>query len=152
MPPDPVPIQNPSLDDNMIEGAGTQYGPDIVTNGGFASDDEWTLINGALISGGALKCMGISLVSPRASQVSATTIVSGVYEYSFDVLYSTHTNTDVSVIIGGVTASNILTLEYNTTYTGQITSTAANQSFIIVFEQDSDAETIIDNFTVRRVL
>lgn len=143
----------------MIEGAGTQYGPDIVTNGGFASDDEWTLVDGALISGGALKCMGISLGAPTATQTSATTLVTVVYEYSFDVLYSTHTNTNIVITIGGVSSSNIITLEYNTTYTGQITVTSPvfggpplNQLLTIMFDQDNDAETIIDNFTVRRVL
>lgn len=148
LPPDPVPVVNPSPDPNMIEGAGPQYGPELVLNGGFYSSDGWLLQNGALISDGALRFTGQAL--SRATRAAADTLVNGsTYLASFDVLNNASSTATIRVDVGGTTSDVTINQDMET-YTTTIVSTAASQ--FIRFICVSATFVYVDNFSVKERL
>lgn len=118
--------------------------PSLLAGGDFASDDGWTLTNGASIDGGVLELDGTG--AGTALTPSLETLVAGDYAYTF-TLVATNGAGPVSVIVGGssvvVAGSTVPGL-----YSGTISSTATNQNIGI----GAGAGTIvqIDNFIVTK--
>ena len=100
------------------------YGPDVVTNGDFASDSGWDKGTGWTISGGVathsggtdgnLNNTGYTVSVPSNKTVTLTYTISG------------HTAGSVRVGIAGGNAQYLAHNGANGTYTGSITNTGGN--------------------------
>lgn len=124
--------------------AGGGFGPELVTNGDFASAVGWTLTGGASIAGGLLSMDGSG--SGTASRTAAGTITTGNYRYSFDVV-ATDSAGPVRANVGGALSGTDATT--TGTFSGTITSAAATQNVRI---QTVDTVCQVDNFSVKRIL
>ena len=76
---------------NAIKPSKDLYGSELVTNGDFATDSNWTKGTGWSISNGKASCDGVSFGN-YLSQTSASTLILGkTYKVSFDLEYTSGT-------------------------------------------------------------
>lgn len=113
-------------------------GFDVITNGTFGADTDWTKGAGWTIGSGTANAS-----AGATSEISQTAIfrVGGTFNYSFDV--SGRTAGGVTPIIGGVTGSQETT---NGTFTGSIV--AGGSDLLVAIEKDAAFDGSIDNFIV----
>ena len=69
---------------NAIKPSKDLYGPELVTNGDFATDSDWTLSSGSSIENGKLTIDALDGSYQYARQIFSTTIGS-TYKLEFDI-------------------------------------------------------------------
>ncbi len=119
------------------------YGPELVTNGDFATDSDWTKGTGWTISGGKANSDGVSGASPIYQNIGAATVGTN---YKIQLVVSNYTSGTLVAAYGGASATSI-TSNGSYTFYIQATSTDANTSYLSYNFIGS-----IDNVSVKEVL
>ena len=118
------------------------YGPELVTNGGFDSDSDWTLGTGFSIADGVLS---VSNATNQSAQQQITDVVSGkTYVIQFTV--SNYVSGSVRAQIGGATSF----FSSAGTHTGIVTATSTPQTLLLTVGGVAASFTI-DNVSVREM-
>lgn len=122
------------------------YGPDLVTNGAFASDTAWTKTGGTTIASGVA-----SHPAGTAGGVSqvVTATPGHVYEVKFDIIARTAGN--VSMRLVGSTTNIGETRSAVGTYVETLTVPASSGSISLASLCSADAVLSIDNVSMRRI-
>jgi hypothetical protein len=122
------------------------YGPDVVTNGAFASDAVWTKTGGTTIASGVA-----SHVAGSAGGVSEVVSVTPghVYEVKFDITARTAGN--VSMRLVGTTTNIGETRSAVGTYVETLTVPATSGTISLAALFSADAVASIDNVSMRRI-
>jgi hypothetical protein len=124
---------------------GTEYvevdGVELVTNGDFAADTDWTKASGWTISGGTANYDGVASIGDIQQSISF--VVGKLYKYTFTI--SSLTQGGVRVFIGNTVG---ITHSSNGTFTGYMTY--ASGSFLILQARSSFVGSI-DNVSVVEV-
>lgn len=115
-------------------------GTELVTNGTFDSDSDWTLGTNWSITGGKLVCSG-GLIAGASQNI--TTVIGQTYTLSYDI--------DAIVTGGevGIVASGLTTERHSTTGTYSATFTATSTTTTISTSGTSTTSVTIDNVSVR---
>ena len=122
------------------------YGPELVTNGTFDTDTDWTKGTGWTISGGSLLC---NVVSGYASAYQSIAVTPGeTYLVTFDAVY---TSGLASVYMGtnGLPGSAVTLINQTQSYSVLKTFTGGNT--LIGFRSENGAVVEIDNISVKQV-
>ena len=128
-----------------------ELGSNLVTNGTFETDSNWTTTTGWTISGGTAICDGsqsanTTLVQQNGIKSVTLNIVNGkTYEVTFDVVVQAGVITNVEVA-SGVDGTNISS---SGTYTRTITASSTNGR--LTFTANPDFIGSIDNVTLKQV-
>lgn len=85
-----------------ILASGSTLGSELVVNGGFATDTDWTKGTGWAISGGVATHTG-GTSGALSPSVALTPTVGKIYEISFDVITGSNSGSTLTVTFGGVT-------------------------------------------------
>lgn len=143
----------------LVPMSGNTYGPELVTNGTFDANTDWTLDSAFVISGGVLS--GLALPADENIFDLATQPISleagKAYQINFDVLSDINLqSSDLSVRV--VTDEGTISVENTSadpgSYSGVFVSdtTGANLTIQAVFEvPEGGDEIIIDNASVRQI-
>ena len=135
----------------VLNGDYEELGSNLVTNGTFETDSNWTTTTGWTISGGTAICDGsqsanTTLVQQNGIKSVTLNIVNGkTYEVTFDVVVQAGVITYVEVA-SGVDSTNISS---SGTYTKTITASSTNGR--LTFAANSDFVGSIDNVTLKQV-
>ena len=135
----------------VLNGNYEELGSDLVTNGTFDSDANWTKADSWSISGGKAICDGSqssnsTLVQQNGIKSVTLNIVNGkTYEVTFDVVVQAGVITNVEVA-SGVDGTNISS---SGTYTRTITASSTNGR--LTFTANPDFIGSIDNVTLKQV-
>ena len=125
-----------------------EYGNELVTNGGFYTDSDWTKGTGWTISGGTANCDGTQTSTSQLKTSVGLSIQNTLVEFSFELKnYSAGTLTATIEGTGGNEFSNI---NSNGVYTIQATSSDLTPR--IAFNADSSFIGSIDNVSVKEVI
>ena len=127
----------------IFDQADKTLGSELVTNGGFSSDSDWTKGTGWTISGGVASIDGSQGGSVNLQQ-NAGLVTGEVYEVTFDVV--TRSAGQVRAIAGG--NANGTWRSSTGTFTEYLKST--NNAFIY-FKADSNFNGSIDNVSVKKL-
>ena len=128
-----------------------ELGNNIVTNGTFDSDANWTKVDSWSISGGKAVCDGSQSSNAELKQqngVAGVTlnIINGkTYELTFDLVVQAGGITSVEV--GGT--SDLNTISSSGTYTRTLTASSTNKR--ITFAANPTFEGSLDNVTLKQV-
>jgi len=135
------------LSSNLVSnGDFSQQGPELITNGDFATDTNWTKGTGWSISGGTANCDGTQTAGTQLVQ-NGTYTLNKTYKITYTLSSVTAGNVDVRLQGSGATVTgNSRTIDG--TYTEYITSTG-NTSFRIRGNDDFIGS--IDNVSVKEV-
>ena len=135
------------LSGNLVSnGDFSQQGPELITNGDFATDTNWTKGTGWSISGGTANCDGTQTAGTQLVQ-NGTYTLNKTYKITYTLSSVTAGNVDVRLQGSGATVTgNSRTTDG--TYTEYITSTG-NTSFRI--RGNGDFIGSIDNVSVKEV-
>jgi len=121
----------------------------VVQNGDFATDSDWTKGTGWAISGGTANCNGTqSSTSTFETTVGISGITNKQVKFTFDITNYQAGNLS-SVTLQGTGANEFINLNSNGTYTAYISSTDNTPK--ILFNADADFVGSIDNVTVEEV-
>jgi len=140
-----------TLDNLVLNGNYEELGSNLVTNGTFETDSNWTTTTGWTISGGTAICDGsqsanTTLVQQNGIKSVTLNIVNGkTYEVTFDVVVQAGVITNVEVA-SGVDGTNISS---SGTYTRTITASSTNGR--LTFTANPDFIGSIDNVTLKQV-
>ena len=127
------------------------YGPELVTNGTFDSDTDWTKgsTSNAVISGGSITVNSGDLTNDRFAYQVITTEVGKVYEFSYEIV----SGTSGVVRVGGDIGSNsvfqrtsFVVGSYNKSLVADSTTT------YISLAGPSGSDLTLDNVSVKEVL
>lgn len=120
------------------------YGPDIVTNGAFASDTAWTKTGGTLISGGVAS-------HPAGASGGVSQAVTATAGQVFEITYTITSRSAGSMTarLAGTTTNIGAARTAIGTYTDTLTVPAGSVSLTILFS--SDAVMAIDNVSMKRI-
>ena len=135
----------------VLNGNYEELGSNLVTNGTFETDSNWTTTTGWTISGGTAICDGsqsanTTLVQQNGIKSVTLNIVNGkTYEVTFDVVVQAGVITNVEVA-SGVDGTNISS---SGTYTRTITASSTNGR--LTFTANPDFIGSIDNVTLKQV-
>ena len=133
-------ITDPEL---VLNGDFEELGDDLVTNGTFDTDSDWTTLGDWTISGGLANCNGTSIMFTNASIIANKT-----YKVTYTV--SDFVSGGVKIRINGSPDTDGLVRNANGTYTEYITSSSSvngNFSFAAVVSFTGS----IDNVSVQQV-
>jgi len=123
---------------------GLSFGANIITNGGFDADTDWTLSAGWAIAGGVLSADGTGTAGENALQ-GAGAANSTTYRLEFGM--SNYISGNLDVIVGSV---NLADMAENGHYSVDFT-TAASQNGVL-FLQTYSLIADIDNVVLREIL
>jgi hypothetical protein len=130
---------------NLVQnGDFSQLGSELVVNGDFATDSDWTKGTGWTISGGSANTDGVSGIDIKQDNV---TVVGKSYKYSFTV-----SNSGVGVIDGRFrngSGGSILSFSAEGTYEGYFTAYDTFANFVNL--SGNTASYSIDNVSVKQV-
>ena len=129
----------------LIEQVG-YFGPELVTNGNFATDSDWSKGTGWSIANGNASYDGSGTGYQYILQ-SITTTSGSIYKINFDVLSSTGTNLNI-VDFGAVRLNQTHLNQGNYTFYAEADSTSEN---VIIYANGTDTFSI-DNVSVKEVL
>ena len=119
------------------------YGDDLVTNGGFNTDTDWTKQTGWTISGGTANCDGSQTGNSSIFQTAAVDSITGLVTYTI----SNYVSGNVRAVLG---SNGIGSFESaNGTYLEILTDTGTNNAFFI--QGDLNFIGSIDNVSVKQV-
>lgn len=127
-------------------GIPTAYGSELVTNGGFATDSDWTKGTGVTISGGVAIATAAPNGSTLLSQSIALTALR-LYEINFTVL--NRTSGQFNIRFNGGTAVATINRTANATYRFYLRAESGNNAVAINNSGTGDAQ--FDNVSVREV-
>ena len=119
------------------------YGPELVTNGGFTSDSDWTKNTGVTISGGQAH-FAVSTFYNMLSQTAVIPVVGKTYEIVYEVTSVTDQN--IRFVFGGLTGQARPTVG-----TFSQTITAVTTSSLMFIGTGLGFTGSIDNVSVREV-
>ena len=119
-------------------------GPELVTNGDFATDSDWTLATGAAISGGQLE---FSPGSTGNATQSLTLDAGKVYRITFDLV---RRDGALSLRLLGGTTNNFATVSTTGPHTYYFVPNAGNNELIIL-ATNSNIDADIDNISVKEI-
>ncbi len=121
------------------------YGPELVTNGDFATDSDWTKGTGWNISGG--KGNGTSASGDLTQTISIA--INKTYRVNYTI--SNYSSGVFRIVLGAYVAGT--NRAANGTYTDVLTVTNANSNLLLYLAADISAFTgSIDNVSVKEVL
>lgn len=124
-------------------------GPELIVNGSFAADTNWTKGTGFTISGGALVATAVAAFV-NSSQAFGVTLETGVtYTVVFDV--ATYTSGGIGVSFGGGSNVNGSTRTSAGTFSQNLVAAAGN-NFIRIGASAAGFTGTIDNVSVRKKL
>ena len=104
----------------------TSQQPELVTNGDFATDSNWTKGTGWTISGGKANSDGVSGASALYQNIGSPTI-GKTYKIQFEVV--NYTSGTLVAAYGGASATSVTSAGVFTFYV-EATSTDANTSYL----------------------
>lgn len=119
------------------------YGSELVTNGDFATDSDWTKGSGVTISSGSANFLNVA--NNQALIQNGILSASKLYSVTFTI--SNYTQGGIRV---GVSTTNSTTISANGTHTVELVSGA---SFLNIYFYATSTTTLsIDNVSVKEVL
>ncbi len=124
------------------------FGNDLVTNGSFATNSDWTLETGWTISGGTANFSG---GTGNKAMYQAVGITNGK-TYKIQYTVSSISAGQVAVRFGGMSGVDEITATIIGTYTGYITATGSANGNIHIEDNDNNFVGSIDNISVQEVL
>lgn len=130
----------------LDESQGMTPGPELVTNGDFATDTNWNKGTGWTISGGTA-----NTVQPNNLQSISQTGTYPVATYRVQFTVSGYTAGVLTARFSGGGADSAPSVSANGTYTFLITTTGARTQFDILAAGGSGATASIDNISVREI-
>ena len=145
---------------NAIKPSKDLYGPELVTNGDFATDSNWSKGTGWTISGGSANCDGSQSSNSGLVQqngilgVSLDLVVGRTYKMEFDIVVSSGFITNIEV--GGnykypsLSDSGTYTFYFIPTSTNDRITFTANPSFIGSIDSVSVVEDLSGDFQFSR--
>ena len=123
------------------------YSNNLVTNGDFATDSDWTKETGWTISGGTANFSG---GTGNKAMYQAVGITNGkTYKIQYQV--SSISAGQVAVRLGGMAGVDEITATTIGTYTGYITATGSANGNIHIEDNDNNFVGSIDNVSVKEV-
>ncbi len=123
------------------------FGNDLVTNGSFATNSDWTLETGWTISGGTANFSG---GTGNKAMYQAVGITNGK-TYKIQYTVSSISAGQVAVRFGGMSGVDEITATIIGTYTGYITATGSANGNIHIEDNDNNFVGSIDNVSVVEV-
>ena len=126
------------------------YGSELVTNGDFDTDSDWTLYSGVTISGGKVNfnATDTSYISARPS--SAPTFTAGkIYQISIDV--DSVTSGGFNVFIDRASDLVVLTGSSSGTYSGTFVADGSEVNLNIARKAGTQLVGVFDNISVKEV-
>lgn len=120
-------------------------GTDVVVNGTFDSDSNWTKGTGWTIGSGTADCDGSQTGNSSLAQTYASGFTSGK-QYQVQFTISDYTAGNVNPHITGASSGNV---NGNGTKTSVITATSSNNDIVMYADSAFDAK--IDNITIREI-
>ena len=120
-------------------------GTDVVVNGTFDSDSNWTKGTGWTIGSGTADCDGSQSGNTALSQTYSSGFTSGK-EYQVQFTITDYTAGSINPHITGASSGNV---NGNRTKTSVITATSSNNDIVMYANADFDAK--IDNITIREI-
>ena len=121
-------------------------GSELVTNGGFSSDSDWTKGTGWTISSSAASCDG-SQTGASACQQSASFTTGAVYEVTYDLTVSAGS---FRVRLGGGSNVNGITRTTSGSYTDFLTAVSGNDK-IMLLAVNATFVGSVDNVSVKKL-
>jgi len=132
----------------VLNGDYEELGSELVTNGTFDADSNWTKGTGWTISGGSASCDG---TQTSDSTLVTSSSISGIQnkpvKFSFEL--SNCTSGTISATVQGTGGQEFSGVSQNKTYTTHITS--VDSTALITFTASSDFVGDIDNISVKQV-
>jgi len=123
------------------------FGSELVTNGDFATDSDWTKETGWTISGGTANFSG---GTGNKAMYQAVGITNGK-TYKIQYTVSSISAGQVAVRFGGMSGVDEITATTIGTYTGYITATGSANGNIQIEDNDNNFVGSIDNVSVKEV-
>ena len=133
-------------DDFIFDQQDKTLGSELVTNGGFSSDSDWTKGTGWTISSSAASCDG-SQTGASACQQSASFTTGAVYEVTYDLTVSAGS---FRVRLGGGSNVNGITRTTSGSYTEFLTAVSRNNK-IMLLAVNATFVGSVDNVSVKEV-
>ncbi len=131
----------------LIEQVG-YFGPELVTNGDFATDSNWSKGTGWTISGG--KANAVNASNQSLSQSTSSVLLNKKYRISFDVEYIS--GSAKFQLVGGTT-QDVVTITSSGSYVAEVVSNADKSSYRVKgLTTGSGFNGSIDNVSVKEVL
>jgi len=124
------------------------YGPELVTNGDFATDSDWTKEAGWTISGGTANFSGGTLNKAMYQAVGITNGKTYKIQYTVSFISSGQ----VAARLGGMSGIDEVTATAIGTYTGYITATGSANGNINIEDNNNNFNGSIDNVSVKEVI
>ena len=124
------------------------FGSELVTNGDFATDSDWTKETGWTISGGTANFSG---GTGNKAMYQAVGITNGK-TYKIQYTVSSISAGQVAVRLGGMAGVDEITATTIGTYTGYITATGSANGNIHIEDNNNNFVGSIDNVSVQEVL
>jgi len=132
----------------VLNGDYEELGSELVTNGTFDADSNWTKGTGWTISGGSASCDGTQTSN---STLVTSSSISGIQnkpvKFSFEL--SNCTSGTISATVQGTGGQEFSGISENKTYTTHITS--VDSTALITFTASSDFVGDIDNVSLKQV-
>jgi len=127
---------------------GLVLGPELVTNGDFATDTGWTKSAGTTISGGKVNLASVAINTIAFEQTGYSLVVGKTYEIKFEI--SNYSSGSFSIRLGNNTLNNITGINANGSYVYRIVQgNTGTQSFSVFVAVIGTAS--FDNISVKEI-
>jgi len=127
---------------------GLVLGPELVTNGDFATDTGWTKSAGTTISGGKVNLASVAINTIAFEQTGYSLVVGKTYEIKFEI--SNYSSGSFSIRLGNNTLNNITGINANGSYVYRIVQgNTGTQSFSVFVAVIGTAS--FDNISVKEL-
>jgi len=146
-------VNNPETGDSYVRTAGRPIGSELVTNGTFDTDSDWTKPSGWVISGGEAVATNVASLTLLQSTGGVTIPRAGSYLITADVSVSSGTGLAVSWNTSGLTPSSFEGVSYETS--GVVTrnvSFSTGGTFLVGIRTNGTVTGTVDNVSVKEVL
>ena len=133
----------------LDQSKGLALGPELVTNGTFASAAGWTLTTGAVISDGRLNFSAAAIQNPNAFTALTSFAAGDVYSVTLTISGYVSGGVQIRTYPGGSTSAVLNANGTHTLYVGNTGTPNGNLGIITV---GASTTLSIDNLSVKRVL